>query len=71
MTQIETPLFFAGPSGHGKSELGHLLGKLLSWRMHSVDVAGMKCETDSLRRSLSIPGVRKGLFIEQFLGITQ
>ena len=44
----ETPLvlLLTGPSGHGKTELAKQMGELLSLRLHRVDCAEMRFETD-------------------------
>jgi ATP-dependent Clp protease ATP-binding subunit ClpA len=39
-------LLFAGPSGHGKTELARNLGSLLSLELHNVDCTNLNHETD-------------------------
>jgi hypothetical protein len=63
-------LFFAGPSGHGKSELGNLLGQLLSLQICSVDMAGMKYETDLFGPRTPFFGSEKGSPLNNFLANT-
>ncbi|KAI9774153.1 MAG: hypothetical protein M1840_005246 [Geoglossum simile] len=69
ITQSEGPLilFFAGPSGHGKSELGKLLGKLLSLEILTVDMAGMKFETDLFGPRPPYQGHERGSPLNNFL----
>ena len=48
MLQKNTPLtmVFAGPSGHGKTEMANVMGKLLGIKAHIVDMTSMQHETD-------------------------
>lgn len=60
-------LVFAGPSGHGKSEVGKLLGELMSLEMLQLDMASMKRETDLCGARAPFIGCEVGSPLNNFL----
>jgi hypothetical protein len=67
--QDEKPLvlMFAGPSGHGKSEVGRLLGELMSLNVLQLDMAGIKKETDLCGARTPFFGWETGSPLNNFL----
>ncbi|KAL8823713.1 MAG: hypothetical protein Q9191_005612 [Dirinaria sp. TL-2023a] len=53
-------LLFAGPSGHGKTELAMRMGELMSLESMSVDCTEMECETDLFGRKAPYRGYEEG-----------
>jgi hypothetical protein len=60
-------LFFAGPSGHGKSELSKLLGSLLALPWLSIDMSGVKRETDLFGPKAPFVGHQEGSTLNNFI----
>lgn len=60
-------LLFAGPSGHGKTELASRMGDLLSLDIHHVDCTEMKHETDIFGPKHPYHGSREGSPLNNFL----
>ncbi|KAF2649129.1 P-loop containing nucleoside triphosphate hydrolase protein, partial [Lophiostoma macrostomum CBS 122681] len=73
LTHLITPsdkplvLTFAGPSGHGKTEVARRLGKLLSLNMLAIDMTQMKVETDLLGPHPPYHGYERGAPLNNFL----
>ncbi|OCK98980.1 P-loop containing nucleoside triphosphate hydrolase protein, partial [Cenococcum geophilum 1.58] len=73
LTHLITPttkplvLTFAGPSGHGKTEVGRRLGDLLSLKMLVVDMTQIKHETDLFGPYSPYVGYEKGSPLNNFL----
>lgn len=60
-------LLFAGPSGHGKTELACRMGALLSLDIHHVDCTAMKHETDIFGPKYPYRGYDIGSPLNNFL----
>lgn len=60
-------LTFAGPSGHGKTELARRLGNLLSLDFESVDMTEMKHENDLFGPKPPYVGAAEGSPLNNFL----
>ncbi|KAK5658636.1 hypothetical protein OQA88_2029 [Cercophora sp. LCS_1] len=60
-------LVFAGPSGHGKSEVGKMLGELMSLDTLRLDMASMKRETDLCGARAPFVGCEVGSPLNNFL----
>jgi len=60
-------LVFAGPSGHGKSEVGKLLGEPMSLDMLQLDMTSMKRETDLCGARAPFLGCEIGSPLNNFL----
>lgn len=60
-------LLFAGPSGHGKTELAQNLGRLLSLDLHSVNCTHLRHETDLFGPWSPYQGWEKGSATNNFL----
>jgi hypothetical protein len=60
-------LMFAGPSGHGKTELAMQIGSLLGVRTIRVDCTTMKYETDMFGSRAPYHGSEKGSTLNNFL----
>lgn len=60
-------LLFAGPSGHGKSELASRMGKLLALDIHHVDCTEMRRETDIFGPKYPLSGHLEGSPLNNFL----
>ena len=60
-------LLFAGPSGHGKTELARKMGNLLTLKIHTVDFAEMKHETDMFGPKKPYLGYDEGSPLNKFL----
>ncbi|KAI9780170.1 MAG: hypothetical protein M1839_007007 [Geoglossum umbratile] len=60
-------LLFAGPSGHGKTELAKRLGDLLSLEMERVDMTEMQHETDLFGCKPPYVGSENGSPLNNFL----
>jgi len=60
-------LLFAGPSGHGKTELAQNLGRLISLDLHMVDCTTIKQETDLFGPRYPYVGYSEGSPLNNFL----
>ena len=60
-------LLFAGPSGHGKTELAKAMGDLLSLELKLVDCTEMRHETDMFGPKAPYQGYQKGSALNNFL----
>ncbi|KAK3491982.1 P-loop containing nucleoside triphosphate hydrolase protein, partial [Neurospora crassa] len=60
-------LLFAGPSGHGKTELARSLGKLTSRDLEMVDCTSMRCKTDLWGPFHPFQGWENGSALSNFL----
>jgi MoxR-like ATPase len=60
-------LLFAGPSGHGKTELARNLGRLLSLELHSVDCTNLSHETDLFGPWFPFVGSSNGSAVNNYL----
>lgn len=60
-------LLFAGPSGHGKTELARNLGGLISLDLHSVDCTTPKHESDLFGPWRPYQGWEEGSSVNNFL----
>jgi len=60
-------MVFAGPSGHGKTELARRMGDLLSLEMECVDCTEMKHETDLFGPKKPYLGYQAGSPVNNFL----
>ncbi|KAK3996254.1 P-loop containing nucleoside triphosphate hydrolase protein [Cladorrhinum sp. PSN332] len=60
-------LLFAGPSGHGKTELARKLGELLTLDLHNVDCTGLSYETDLFGPRAPYRGSEAGSGTNNFL----
>lgn len=60
-------LLFAGPSGHGKTELARNLGRMLSLDLHNVDCAGLSHETDLFGPLAPFKGSKDGSVVNNYL----
>ncbi|KAF7527835.1 hypothetical protein G7054_g10350 [Neopestalotiopsis clavispora] len=60
-------MVFAGPSGHGKTELAKTLGSLLGVRMEPVNCTVMNQETDLFGPRAPMQGAQKGTPVNNFL----
>ncbi|KAK8851225.1 P-loop containing nucleoside triphosphate hydrolase protein [Apiospora arundinis] len=60
-------MMFAGPSGHGKTELAKNFGNLLSLPFHAVDCTTIKYETDMFGPRAPYIGSREGSPLNNFL----
>ncbi|KAL2018654.1 hypothetical protein VTK56DRAFT_489 [Thermocarpiscus australiensis] len=60
-------LLFAGPSGHGKTELAQNLGQLLSLDLQKVDCTHLRHETDLFGPWSPYRGSNKGSTVNNFL----
>ncbi|KAK4161410.1 P-loop containing nucleoside triphosphate hydrolase protein [Cladorrhinum sp. PSN259] len=60
-------LLFAGPSGHGKTELARRLGELLTLNLHNVDCTGLAHETDLFGPRAPYWGHQEGSATNNFL----
>lgn len=60
-------LLFAGPSGHGKTELARNLGRLLGFDLRNVDCTNLKRETDLFGPWFPYQGWEKGSVVNNFL----
>lgn len=69
MTPTNKPLVptLAGPSGHGKTEVGRRLGDLLNLKMMIVDMTQIKHETDLFGPYSPFVGYEKGSPLNNFL----
>ncbi|KAK3952430.1 P-loop containing nucleoside triphosphate hydrolase protein [Pseudoneurospora amorphoporcata] len=67
--QAERPmiLLFAGPSGHGKTELARNLGKLISLDLHMTDCTSTRYVTDLWGPYFPYQGSKKGSVLNNFL----
>jgi MoxR-like ATPase len=60
-------LLFAGPSGHGKTELARNLGRLLSLDLYSVDCTNLSHESDLFGPWFPYQGWEKGSAVNNYL----
>ncbi|KAH8896376.1 P-loop containing nucleoside triphosphate hydrolase protein [Thozetella sp. PMI_491] len=60
-------MVFAGPSGHGKTELARRMGELLSLEIETVDCTEMKHESDLFGPKKPYMGYEKGSPVNNFL----
>jgi hypothetical protein len=60
-------MVFAGPSGHGKTELARRMGELLSLEIETVDCTEMKHESDIFGPKRPYLGYDKGSPVNNFL----
>ena len=60
-------LVFAGPSGHGKTELARSLGDVLSLEIEVVDCTGHRHDTDLFGAKAPYEGWKKGSPLNNFL----
>ncbi|KAJ4294924.1 hypothetical protein N0V88_005163 [Collariella sp. IMI 366227] len=66
---IKQPLimFFAGPSGHGKTELARSMGQLLLLDLEAVDCTNLKHETDLFGPFFPFAGADEGSAVNNYL----
>ncbi|KAK0704276.1 P-loop containing nucleoside triphosphate hydrolase protein [Apiosordaria backusii] len=60
-------LLFAGPSGHGKTELAQNMGKLLSLDLQTVDCTNLRTPMDLFGPFFPFEGYDKGSVVNNFL----
>ncbi|KAK4099209.1 P-loop containing nucleoside triphosphate hydrolase protein [Parathielavia hyrcaniae] len=60
-------LLFAGPSGHGKTELARNLGRMLSLDLHGVDCTNLRHESDLFGPWFPFAGSDKGSAVNNYL----